>query len=57
MIIFTVCTMDLMAGLAIGCFSYTLLAGGLGKWKKVTPTLLLLDAVFALYLVLRNSIG
>ena len=57
MIIFTVCTMDLMAGLAIGCFSYTLLAGGLGKWKKVTPTLLLLDAVFALYLVLRNSTG
>lgn len=57
MIIFTVCTMDLMAGLAVGCFSYTLLAGSLGKWKKVTPTLLLLDAVFALYLVLRNSIG
>ena len=28
-----------------------------GKWKKVTPTLLLLDAIFALYLVLRNSIG
>jgi adenine/guanine/hypoxanthine permease len=57
MIIFTVCTMDLMAGLAIGCFSYTLFTGSLGKWKKVTPTLLLLDAVFALYLVLRNSIS
>ncbi len=57
MIIFTVCTMDLMAGLAIGCFSYTLFAGSLGKWKKVTPTLLLLDAVFVLYLILRNKIG
>jgi len=57
MIIFTVCTMDLMAGLAIGCFSYTLFAVCLGKWKKVTSFLLVLNAVFVLYLVLRNSIG
>lgn len=57
MVIFTVCTMDLMAGLAIGCFSYTLFAGSLGQWKKVRPALLLLDAVFVLYLILRNRIG
>jgi adenine/guanine/hypoxanthine permease len=57
MIIFTVCTMDLMAGLAVGCFSHTLLAIGMKQWKKVTAALLVLDAVFALYLVLRNRIG
>lgn len=57
MIIFTVCTMDLMAGLAIGCFSYTLFAVSLRKWKKITPFLLVLNAVFILYLILRNSIG
>ncbi|NYF80771.1 NCS2 family permease [Granulicella arctica] len=57
MIIFTVCTMDLMAGLAVGCFSYTLLAISLKQWKKVTTMLLTLDGVFVLYLVLRNKIG
>jgi len=57
MILFTVCTMDLMAGLAVGCFSYTLFALVLKERRKVTPTLLLLDAVFILYLVLRNHIG
>jgi len=57
MILFTVCTMDLMAGLAVGCFSYTLFAMVLRQRLKVTSTLLLLDAVFVLYLVLRNRIG
>ncbi len=57
MIIFTVCTLDLMAGLAIGCFCYTLLAVCLRQWKNVTVTLVALDAVFTLYLVLRNAIA
>jgi AGZA family xanthine/uracil permease-like MFS transporter len=57
MIIFTVCTLDLMAGLAIGCFSYTLLAVCLRRWQNITLTLVTLDAVFALYLVLRNAIA
>jgi len=57
MVIFTVCTMDLMAGLAVGCFSYTLLAISLKQWKKVTAALLMLDAVFVLYLILRDQIG
>jgi AGZA family xanthine/uracil permease-like MFS transporter len=57
MIIFTVCTMDLMAGLAVGCFSYTLLALVLRQWKNVTVTMLALDAIFGLYLILRNAIG
>jgi AGZA family xanthine/uracil permease-like MFS transporter len=57
MILFTVCTMDLMAGLAVGCFSYTLFAVAVKKWKKITITLLLLDAIFILYLVLRNRIA
>jgi len=29
----------------------------LRQWNKLTVTLLLLDAVFALYLVLRNAIA
>jgi len=57
MIIFTVCTMDLMAGLAVGCFSSTLLAIALRQWKNVTLTLIALDAIFGLYLILRNAIG
>jgi AGZA family xanthine/uracil permease-like MFS transporter len=57
MIIFTVCTMDLMAGLAVGCFSYTLLAVALREWKNLTPTIFALDAIFGLYLILRNAIG
>ncbi len=57
MIIFTVCTMDLMAGLAVGCFSYSLLALAVREWKKLTATIIVLDAIFALYLVLRNAIG
>jgi AGZA family xanthine/uracil permease-like MFS transporter len=60
MIVFTMCTMctmDLMAGLAVGCFSYTLLALVMKERRKVTPTLLLLDGVFVSYLVLRNHIG
>jgi AGZA family xanthine/uracil permease-like MFS transporter len=57
MIIFTVCTLDLMAGLAIGCFSYTLLAVCLRQWAKISVTILALDAIFALYLVLRNAIA
>jgi AGZA family xanthine/uracil permease-like MFS transporter len=56
MVLFTVCTMDLMAGLAIGCFTYTLFAVSLRQWKKVNATLLGLDVVFALYLILRNRI-
>jgi AGZA family xanthine/uracil permease-like MFS transporter len=57
MIIFTVCTMDLMAGLAVGCFSYTLLAIALRQWKNLTVTMFALDAIFGLYLILRNAIG
>lgn len=57
MVLFTVCTMDLMAGLAVGCFSYTLFAMVLGQRRKVTSTLVLLDGVFVLYLVLRDRIG
>jgi AGZA family xanthine/uracil permease-like MFS transporter len=56
MIIVTVCTLDLMAGLAIGCFCYTLLALFLRRWQQVTVTLVALDAIFCLYLVLRNAI-
>jgi AGZA family xanthine/uracil permease-like MFS transporter len=57
MIIFTVCTLDLMAGLAVGCFSYTLLAVALRQWKNLNLTIFALDAIFGLYLILRNAIG
>jgi AGZA family xanthine/uracil permease-like MFS transporter len=56
MIIFTVCTLDLMAGLAVGCFTYTLLAVGQRQWAKITVTMVALDAIFALDLLLRNAI-
>ena len=37
MILFTVCTMDLMAGLSIGCFTYTLFALALKPVQRSSP--------------------
>jgi adenine/guanine/hypoxanthine permease len=57
MLIITVCTSDLMAGLAVGCFVYTAILLSLRKWNSITRMILLLDAVFVIYLILRNSIA
>ncbi|CAN5469301.1 NCS2 family permease [soil metagenome] len=53
----TAVTTDLMFGMAAGLFSYTLLVAGLGRRRLVTPTLLVLDAAFVLYLVLMRHVG
>ncbi|AEK64143.1 Xanthine/uracil/thiamine/ascorbate permease family protein [Collimonas fungivorans Ter331] len=57
MTLVTVLTTDLMVGMAFGCFAYTLLVAALRRQQKVTLAMLALDAVFVLYLVLRNSIN
>jgi len=57
MTLVTVLTTDLMVGMAFGCFAYTLIAAALRRPQKVTAAVLALDAVFVLYLVLRNSIN
>jgi AGZA family xanthine/uracil permease-like MFS transporter len=56
MLLFTVCTGDLMVGLSVGCFVYTLTAAALRQWSRLTPMVIGLDAVFVLFLVLRNAI-
>jgi len=56
MLLFTVCTGDLMVGLAVGCFVYTLTVAALGQWAKITAMVVALDAVFVIFLVLRNAI-
>jgi adenine/guanine/hypoxanthine permease len=56
MLLLTVCTGDLMVGLSVGCFVYTLTTAALGQWSKLTPMVLGLDAAFVLFLVLRNAI-
>jgi adenine/guanine/hypoxanthine permease len=56
MLLFTVCTGDLMVGLSVGCFVYTLTAAALRQWAKITPMVVGLDAVFVIFLVLRNAI-
>jgi len=56
MVLFTVCTGDLMVGLSVGCFVYTLTTAALGQWAKITPMVVGLDAAFVIFLVLRNTI-
>ena len=56
MLIVTVCTADLMAGLACGCFAYTGIALVLKRRNKLSPVLLILDVIFIGYLILRNAV-
>ena len=56
MLLFTVCTGDLMVGLSVGCFVYTLTVAALRQWAKITPMVVGLDAVFVVFMVLRNAI-
>jgi AGZA family xanthine/uracil permease-like MFS transporter len=56
MLLFTVCTGDLMVGLSVGCFVHTLITAALGQWAKITPMVVGLDAAFVVFLVLRNAI-
>ncbi|HEX4504367.1 MAG TPA: NCS2 family permease [Alphaproteobacteria bacterium] len=52
----TVCTADLMAGMATGCLAYTLTVAGCRKWSKITPMMLIIDAVFILYFVVSTKL-
>jgi len=56
MMLFTVCTSDLLVGLAVGFFVHTLTVVALRQWAKLTAMVLTLDLIFAIFLVLRNSI-
>lgn len=56
MMLFTVCTGDLLVGLSVGFFGYTLTMLALRRWANITAMLLALDSVFIVFLVLRNAI-
>ena len=55
-LIITAVTTDLMMGLASACFLYTLIAAARKMWTKLTPVLLVLDAVFVVYIVLALKV-
>jgi AGZA family xanthine/uracil permease-like MFS transporter len=55
-LLITVCTADLMAGMASGCFIYTLMVLAQRQWSKISPMLLLIDAVFMLYFVVSTKL-
>lgn len=56
MLLFTVCTEDLLVGLAVGFFVYTLTMLALRQWAKITAMVVALDCVFIIFMVLRNAI-
>ncbi|MCS4510448.1 NCS2 family permease [Xylophilus ampelinus] len=56
MLVVTLATADLMAGMAAGCFVYTLVAVVRGRWKEISLILLGLDAVFAFYLWVKDTL-
>jgi AGZA family xanthine/uracil permease-like MFS transporter len=56
MLLFTVCTGDLLVGLSVGFFVYTFTVLALRQWRKITPMVIALDLVFVVFLILRNSI-
>lgn len=55
-LIVTVCTFNLIAGMATGTFVYSLLLLATGQREKFTPMLLLLNAVFIAYFLLTIQI-
>jgi len=54
-ILITVVTTDFMMGLALGCLSYTIMVAAQRKWAKLTPIVLVLDAIFLLYMYLTAT--
>lgn len=57
MTLVTVVTTDLMMALCMGCFSHTLIAAARRRWQALTPMVLGLDAILALYLIVMNATG
>ena len=52
----TVVTLDLMMALVTGALSFSLIAAATRQWRKLTPALLAIDAVLALYAVIAQTI-
>ncbi len=57
MMLVTVVTSDLMMALCLGCFSYTLIVLARGRRQALTPMLIGLDAVLAIYLIVMSATG
>ncbi|MGY2222220.1 NCS2 family permease [Pseudomonas gingeri] len=56
MLLVTLVTTDLMAGMAIGCFIYTLIVLARRQWARLTAILIGLDGVFAFYLWVKEAL-
>lgn len=52
----TVATANLMAGMATGCFVHTLMLAATRQWRRITPMLLLIDAVLVIYFIVAAGI-
>jgi AGZA family xanthine/uracil permease-like MFS transporter len=55
-LIITVTTMDLAAGMAIGCFVHTLMLVALRRRSRLTPMLLAIDGVLAVYFAVSGVV-
>ncbi|MFE8646322.1 NCS2 family permease [Sphingomonas sp. NCPPB 2930] len=56
MLVVNLATADLMAGMAMGCFVYTLIGLVRGNRKEIGVILIGLDAVFAFYLWVKDAL-
>ncbi len=54
-LLITVVTTDLMMGLAIGCFVYSLIVFSTRQWQKLTPMLIALDFIFIIYIIIAHQ--
>jgi AGZA family xanthine/uracil permease-like MFS transporter len=53
-LLITVVTTDLMMGLAIGCFVYSLIVLATRQWQKLTSMLIGLDVIFIIYIIIAH---
>jgi AGZA family xanthine/uracil permease-like MFS transporter len=56
-LIITAVTTDFMMGLASACFTFSLVAAARSAWHKLTPALLIVDAVFIVYIILALKVS
>lgn len=56
MLLVTLLTTDLMVGMAMGCFSYTVIVLARRQWVRLTAILIGLDGVFAFYLWVKDAL-
>nr|WP_274610523.1 NCS2 family permease [Pseudomonas sp. TH49] len=56
MLLVTLVTTDLMVGMAMGCFIYTLIVLARRQWARLTVILIGLDGVFAFYLWVKDAL-